>query len=82
MADRAVVFAVHNDDGELQAVQRVFLTSAATNVRRPDGTKKKLTCGSLDGAVVRLPGKHWLGSAAAARRGAGNRTDRLAGTAG
>jgi putative DNA primase/helicase len=56
--DRAIMFALYNDAGELQAVHCVYLTSAATNLRRPDGSKKKLTFGPLDGVVVRLPGKH------------------------
>jgi hypothetical protein len=53
--DRAVVFAATTEDGEVQAVHRVFITAAATNVLLPTGRKKKLTLGPLDGAVVRLP---------------------------
>jgi putative DNA primase/helicase len=61
--DRAIMFAATTVDGELQAVHCVYLTGAGTNLRRVNGSKKKLTFGPLDnGAVVRLPGKRGFGA--------------------
>lgn len=54
----ALILAATLTDGTVAAVQRVFLTDAADNIRRGDGRKIKITNGAIKdtGAAVRLPG--------------------------
>ena len=54
----ALILAATLPDGTVSAVQRIFLTDEADNIRRSNGTKIKLTTGAIAGlgAAVRLPG--------------------------
>ena len=52
----AVALAATADDDTVRAVQRVYVTPDADNVRRSDGSKVKLTNGAPTGAAARLAG--------------------------
>jgi hypothetical protein len=53
---RALILAGRDANGEVQFVNRIFLTNKGDNVRDIHGAKKKRTLGPMDGAAFRLPG--------------------------
>lgn len=58
-ASRSLILAGTNAPGAVQFVHRIYLTTKGENVLVRDGDKvrkKKITTGSMEGAVVRLPG--------------------------
>ena len=55
-AKRMLVAAGTTDDGAVQFVHCIYLRPDATNARRSDGSKRKITRGPMDGAAIRLPG--------------------------
>lgn len=52
----AVIIAATDDNGAVNAVQRIFLDQNGQNIREDNGAKIKRTSGVMRGAVVRLPG--------------------------
>ena len=55
-AKKMLVAAGTDADSAVQFVHRLYLRADGTNVRRPDGTKRKMTRGPMDNAAIRLPG--------------------------